>query len=811
MSIEKCIEARVAAGELTQEQADAAKRYIKDRRASTGYAPGSAEEAADLAMMASKMKEDARAARNRTSRQAIAQAQALRWVEDHPGGILHDTPENKTFYGVASVFAPDKTGTATHVSLEGTAIAYTRAMQGMFSQGIDAMRSKMAGLKAQTTNMRDFIHEVFGENRGNVGARAAAQSWNDMIGWAVKEWKSLGGQLDRLDLWRVPQQHDSRLIAHAGYDTWNASIADLEAQGGVKILDWKTQAPALPAKRDAILREMYESITTDGANKINPGENTQPGLANSRNQRRVLEFTTPDAWRSYHNAYGPGESQIFDMLTGYMDGMAHDLAALKVLGPRPDHTARVLVDTARKAGVSPSRVHFLETLYQHASGQANATVSDTLARFGKETRSFLTASQLGGAFLSSMGVDHLSAGITAKFNGLPVWDTMWRYLKLMNPANAEDRRSAWRLGLGAESQTHRLSGAAVEHMNATRGLGTKIADTVMRVSLLEAHTNAMQHALGWEFLSTLADQSGKTLDQLKPAQKAFMERYGMTAKDWDITRANIIDMDGLPIVDPHWLIKQGGDAETAGMKLLQGIAVEQRFGTPMPGAFERAAMLWGSKPGTVLGEATRSFWQYKGFPVTVLTTHVLRGISQARREGKYWYIPGFVIGSTLMGAVGLQLKAIAQGKDMREPDAKFWGAAFIQGGGAGIMGDFLNSSVSRTGKDVMLTMAGPTVGLGADLLSLTGGNLGQAFTDKDTNIGREAAKFAQRYTPGSSLWYARLAAERWLWNSLQEWVDPRYQESFRRTEANAFRETGQQYWWRPGAATPARAPVVAGN
>ena len=38
---------------------------------------------------------------------------------------------------------------------------------------------------------------------------------------------------------------------------------------------------------------------------------------------------------------------------------------------------------------------------------------------------------------------------------------------------------------------------------------------------------------------------------------------------------------------------------------------------------------------------------------------------------------------------------------------EFWGAALLQGGGLGIFGDFMVSSVSRGGRGIEETVAGP--------------------------------------------------------------------------------------------------------
>lgn len=56
--------------------------------------------------------------------------------------------------------------------------------------------------------------------------------------------------------------------------------------------------------------------------------------------------------------------------------------------------------------------------------------------------------------------------------------------------------------------------------------------------------------------------------------------------------------------------------------------------------------------------------------------------------------------------------------------------------------------------------------------------------------------------PGSSIWYARLALDRLMWERLQLLVDPDAEGVFRHMEERARRETGQNFWWRPGQLRP---------
>jgi hypothetical protein len=232
-----------------------------------------------------------------------------------------------------------------------------------------------------------------------------------------------------------------------------------------------------------------------------------------------------------------------------------------------------------------------------------------------------------------------------------------------------------------------------------------------------------------------------------------------------------------------------------------------------PGALERALLLGRTRPGTLSGEFLRATMQYKTFPISMMTRHLMRGIDayQGGDVGRYMVATG--VSLTVMGAAAMQLKAIANGRDPRDMTSpSFWGAAFFQGGGAGIFGDFLNSGLNRADRGFyMAAIGGPTAGLVDDLAKLTGANISGAVNEpqKDQHFGAELARFAQRYTPGTSLWYSRLALDRMMWDRLHEMADPAHAaRRAQRIEDRAMREANQRFWWGPGDRAPDRAPSI---
>ena len=159
--------------------------------------------------------------------------------------------------------------------------------------------------------------------------------------------------------------------------------------------------------------------------------------------------------------------------------------------------------------------------------------------------------------------------------------------------------------------------------------------------------------------------------------------------------------------------------------------------------------------------------------------------------------------------MALQLKSMASGRDPQDmTSGAFWGAAMLQGGGLGIFGDFLFSNINRYGGGFATTFGGPLMQRANDAWNLTAGNIAQLASGEKTHFGRELVKFMKGNTPGSTIWYTKLAWERIVWDQLQYLVDPEANKAFKQRQRFFDKEFGQGFWWRPGKAAPDRGPSL---
>ncbi|WP_291297614.1 hypothetical protein [Elioraea sp.] len=809
--LRKCLDDRVSGGTLTREQADAIAQKVREIEAenAAGAVPLSDQEA--LARAAAELAADARLKKRQNAIQVLRHAELMDRLAAHPRG---------PYAGAASIFARDLAADAAGIAeaagsnVEGRQRAVLAILHGKVVDFLDAYRSKAVGLTRDTMGLRNVVRELYGEATGDGVAGAAARGFTEAAEYARKRWVDGGGRTWKLDDWRLPQVWDRDAVARLTRVQFSDAMLDAIGAGKLRVLDWQTGKPVDRARAQEILVDAYDAIVTDGLSRLVPGQQTAGRLANSRQERRAFEWTSADAWLEANERFGAGDGiGIYSLMTQHLDGLARDIGMIEVLGPSAHHQARVVIDTARKAGATDGQAYRLEALWDTVSGASTGAVNRAAAGFMRETRAWLTAAKLGSAVLSAAS-DFATLRLTAAWNGIPASDVMRRYMSLLT--SAADRKDAIRTGLIAEGWAR--VAAATQRNQADivgAGLGSRVADTVLRASGLTAHTEAGRWAFQIETLAQLADDAALPFDRLRPGFRRGMERNGITAEDWDVMRAApMFDLgDGGKVLHPESIAKQGRREADAAARLMQWITIETDFAIPQPGARERALMLGKTQAGTLVGELIRSTTQLKAFPVTMMTTHLLRGLEAYRGGDRGRYMVALGVSLTIAGAFSMQLKQIAAGKDPRDMTTPtFWGAAFMQGGGAGIFGDFLYSSLTRSERSFYMTaIGGPTGGLIDDLSRLTGGNIQGLAEAKDTNFGAELARFARFNAPGTSLWYARLALDRLMWDRLQEMADPDHARKWRRLENQARQDYGQEFWWRPGEASPTRAPLGLGG
>lgn len=801
MTIRACLPGLVEEGKLEQSQADEiAATYDGIRQQYDGEMSAAAADA-----MASKATIDAmeRKLLRRKRLEAgalLAKSDMLKKMDGFRGGRGDGPIDPKA----AEAFFDNVPG-AGYSNVEGRRKAIIARSHAMMDGILAKFHAGVTGVSGHKADLADMVREVFGEDSGNVAAKQLAKAWMDASEMLRRRFNQAGGDIGKMDRWGLPQSHDTRAVRHAGFDTWRDFIWDkLDRE---RMTDADSERPMTDSQLNEALRNVWETIRSDGWNNRNPGGAGASSLANRRADPRFLQFKSADDWMAYAHEFGTGSA--YNSMMSHVTGMSRDIAMMEILGPNPNQGVKWLKDTivksaetdespgskaVERAGAAGKRI---DRLYGEITGSTNQPENRNISLAASAIRSFETAAKLGSAFISAVPTDPMFGIMARKVNGLPAAGMIRDYVKLFAPGLA-DKQLAIRQGMIAEEWSRRTAGQSRALGEELSGeLASRLAEGVLRVSGLQRYTQAGRWAFGMEFVGHLTDQREKAFGELGGLFRDSLQRYGIDEAGWDKIRATPLEQDG----GADWIKPVNVEDRELGDKLMELIHSEMLYAVPEMDLRTRALFTSLAPKGTIAGELARSALLFKGFGITSMLMQSRRIMELANRSP--WaainYAGGLVILTTLGGGLALQMKALAGGRDPRPmDDANFWGAATLQGGGWGIFGDFLQSQQSRFGGGFAGTLAGPMV---SDVQTI-------ADTVKSKHPAWAAARTARQFLPGGSLWFARTAFDRNITDQVQEALDPSYRDSWRKMAQRA-KEQRTQLWWQPGKPTPDRAPDMS--
>jgi hypothetical protein len=708
-------------------------------------------------------------------------------------------------------------------------------------------RTNLIGNVREIGKLRNIVRELHGQDTGDSSAKALAEAFQDTSERARSLFNALGGDIGKLQNRGLAHSHDRAKIEAAGFEAWFRNLYDNRLIDWSRIENFDTGKPfavsatARPLEADArrFLREVYDGITTAGWNTREPSMGVGgAAMYNRRKEHRVLHFRDGDAWMAYNEQFG--QNNPFEAITGELRHMARDIALMEEFGPNPtlgvQFRAQILekqvagdAGTARMPSLPNARPardiidrknKKARVMLRHLNGSASVPHDSFWAGFFAGTRNLLTAAQLGGAPISAI-TDPVSSRLAAKAIGLNPTGPWQRAMGLVTSRISRNEAAA----MGYVFDTWFNVGSAHARFMGdiwAPEVTSRITNFVLRANGLSLMTDLQRTALRATFSHELGEQAGKTFAELPPELRAFMEQRGLTAAEWDTLRAPdamFTTPTGARVISPTWFAEHAAmprlEAERLALKLGAIIEDHAEFGIPTARARARATM-GDQAPGTLAGELIRSTFMYKSYGLSVLFGQIRRVTEMGGGfENRAAYVAAFVAQMTAMGALAVQLKEIAKGRDPRPMDTpRFWGAATLQGGGLGIFGDFFSSTTSRAGGGLAETAAGPVVGVIGDVGRAVSSNVARAANGQDMLIGRDVANLARRYNPLATFQPlvpvpTRLALDRMVWDQLQYLLDPEATEQWHQAEGRMRRDFGTQSWWRRGQTTPDRRPDLA--
>lgn len=674
---------------------------------------------------------------------------------------------------------------------------------------------------------------------GSKEAQGIAEIWNKYQNLAKENMNKAGATIGDLFGYVAHTNHDSDKIYKAGFDEWHnftrPLLDDVKTFNGV-------------TKIDRFMQGIYNALITgehlkaDNMLGFKDPTITGPGnKAQAVSQDRIFHWKDAESWYDYQKQFGTGN--LSEALMQNLRRQANDTALMRRWGTNPrlefESDFKRLTEMYRDS--NPDEIKNLKTWrdalqnrFDNLDGTASIPVNRLWAKVGNMVRLDESLSKLGNVLFT-----HLSVGMTRaaelRHHGIGFLESYGNFVKsaLEGRGTGEQRELMDHLGAAADMSTHDLE-RRFEPDDGIPGTLSKVASTFFKWTGLTYLFNAERGGMEALLSHNMGRQIESSYGQLDPLLRGRLKSYGIDGSRWDMLRAapDHATANGRTYLTPKAAMKIPEDALRAhlygkgllpdnmspigrqrvmdayrsdlGVRLNAYLTDSSARGMIIPGPKERAILMQGTKPGTPMGEAARFFAQFKIWPTALLNQGLGREINSS---------PSFKFAATglthmaLAGAVFGYLRMMAAdtaaGKNIRDPnDPKTWMAALAQGGGFGILGDYLFGEVNRFGSSPLVSALGPAAS-DVDTLyqffnkakTASMDLLDKGQTKKD--LRPDAFKFMVDHTPFANLFYVRAAINYFFLWRVQEAMSPGWSQRYARNLKNS---TGQTMWLSPAMA-----------
>lgn len=715
-------------------------------------------------------------------------------------------------------------------------IAYTTTKDVVTKQLFSLMGDNLVrlskgafGRQRGKMHLPNTIREAFGEATGDKVAKDFMDSYLKTNEFAVDLFNEAGGSMRKLQRY-VPQPNKSIAKLFRNAEAWKATRAERWDWNKMR---WPDGSPIDVKDRAELIDGLFDTFTTDGAVNIDAKAFRGKGaaLGNALDNNRFIHYKDADSWLKDLEEFGDGTE--FDSLIGHIDHMGHKVALLQTFGPNPQATVANLEAMIKKATADLSPKDkldadeviknklrpMMDVITRKNPMSSESIMGNTVVGVSN----VLTAAQLGSASFLAIPGDFMQTVAVRALNKMDLFGGMKHYFDaiLLDPEFAKQISNQ----SGFIHDDMVMSNYAATRFSGLATLGPavtkKISDGVMRASVLSGHTKSARWAAQAEFMGLLHRSKMTGFNDLP--FKRVMERYGITASDWAHMSAikAYSPKEGVDFLRPIDILQTDIKNKQQLFQKFQSMILEESRKMVPESTIEGTVTLKNTtRPDTLAGMILHSFAMYKNFPISFYNVYGRLAMTSPRVKGRLGFIAGMGAGMTMVGALGTQMREVANGRDpmdMSKPE--FWGKAFLSGGALAIWGDFLFSGVNRQNGGPVETAAGPLLGFMGDTTQLLFGdafkwaNTVGSLDEKEfkSNTGGKLVEYFKRYTPGTSIWWARAALERQVWDRFAELADPKVYQKRRRKEQNQEKLYGNKYWWPAGSRTPERAPQYGGQ
>lgn len=658
-----------------------------------------------------------------------------------------------------------------------------------------------------------------GAETKNPSAKKIASHLKDAQDRARLRANAAGADIRQLEGYFMTQSHDMFKIHKAGEDAW---INDVASRLDMKKTFGDADAKDVPG----ILQRMYKNLASGQQFKVDFGDpiltshKTSSNIGGSISKSRVLQFQSPEKAMEYNKLYGMGNlrENVFQNISK----LADKTGLMEAASPNPTELidrvftrlgANLDSETAIKMARNKNSVTKLLSVLD---GSANVPANAMLAKYGSIARAVQSMAKLGGAVISSV-VDIPLAASELKYQGegfLSAYHTaiMGPYKSV--PA-ATRKELAMQLGIFYDSMMHDMVGRFSGREDFS-GKTSQVLNQFFRWSGLTGWTNRLRANVALAMSGRLGMMSGKEFTKLEPELQRVLGLYNIGKSEWSVLRKTaqqegehrFITPEGVHGLSDEDIKSAFADHPTGKFKSAEALRQEMsdklrsyyidraEMAVIQPDARTAAMLKMGTRPGTVEGEFLRSIMQFKPFPVAYLQKVWGRELygREAFNTSNIMGLAHVITGTTAFGYGAMVAKDLLKGKQPRDPlDKATMIAAFQQGGGLGIYGDFLFGQNNRFGGSVMDTAAGPTLGTVGQVVDII-----KAIRDGD-DPSAKGLQLLKGNTPFINMFYLRAALDYAIFYRIQEAINPGY---LKRMEQRTKRDQGQEFILPPSQVIP---------
>lgn len=664
---------------------------------------------------------------------------------------------------------------------------------------------------------------------GNKQAKQIAEAIRNAQKVTLARKNRAGANIDELPEYIVRQNHDAGLLRDAGFEKYKADIMPL-------LDEERTFSSLQPNEsKEEFLLNIYNNIVSgrhtradqrlgaDGLPDVTTGFKGPANLAKKLSSERIIHFKNGISAHKYAQMYTRKS-----LAEAVVDGLLADgqnIALMEAFGTNPKMMFDRLVNDAKDIAADKGKsinTGLLDIYFKELDGTSNARGAQNARFFGTDFagvasswRMIQQMATLGAATISSVSDIATKAATINRVTDRNLFQSYHKALSdiFVGMGSKEKKQTAYRLLTFTENfigDSHSRFGTNDSGPGMISGLNRLF----FKLNGMVWWNNAQKTGMARMLAADLAEYAPQGWTNVPEKTRNILSFFAISEQEFNLFRA--ADMkadDGRTYLFPDLAYKLTNEqidpiirnqeqtlTITDNMRERFRDKLSSKIGAyytdmadaavPTPGARERAFMNLGTLRGTVLGEVIRAVMQLKGFPITYLTKSVRRQFSgYGGGMSGTMAVVGTMVGTTALGYVALSLKDILKGREPRDPmSTETFTASFVQGGGAGIYGDFIFGEFNRYGRSPLETFAGPTLGTANDLLKLYA----------RLRDGEDGAALSFRSVinnmPYMNLFYTRAAMDYLFIYGVMEHNSPGY---LRRMERRLRQDGGREFYFPP--------------